>query len=148
MRNKKRIPICLELFLNKEILLKFLNGPREYELHQIYGNYNIINSFWLKNPDLRFGQLLINLGLAEDGHYWFTEETDWLVNNGYCKLEDINFWGVNFFKNGKQRKHTKHKLLKDLADDHIENIIKYFEEHHLVLKDDYRKYFENRLNKN
>jgi hypothetical protein len=146
MRNKKRIPICLELFSNKEALIEFLHVPSEQTITTIYDKWEVVKVFWTFNPDLRFGQLLINLGLVEDGHYWFTEETDWLVNNGYCKPEDINFWGVNFFKNGKQRKHTKHKLLKDLTDDHIENIIKFFEEHHLVLKPDYRKYFEKRLN--
>lgn len=35
-----------------------------------------LNTEWLKNPDQRFGQLLINLGIAPDsGGFWFVEDT-------------------------------------------------------------------------
>lgn len=34
-----------------------------------------INTAWLKYPDMRFGQLLINLGIAPDsGGFWFVED--------------------------------------------------------------------------
>lgn len=152
MRNPNRIPICLTLFSNENVLLNFLKDPNKYLRTNIYYNWDLIKETWLKYPDLRFGQLLCNLRLIPDidieDEIWSIEEDNWLIDNGYCKLEDIKFWGVNYYKNGKKRKSTKYKLLKDLDLDHIKNIIKFFENYNNLtyLNKQYLEYFNKRIN--
>lgn len=152
MRNKLRIPIVINIFRNNtEILLKFLNTKDVYVIDKIYDNWDLIEYEWESYPDLRFGQLLVNMNLVSgeiENHIWNIEEDDWLIKNGYCKFEDIKFWGINYYKNGKKRKSTKYKLLKYLDDDHIENIIKFFEKYNGLnqLRKDYLEYFNKRIN--
>ena len=151
MRNKLRVSIVSDLMLNKETLLHFLNTPSQKLIDNIYNNWGKIKEEWLKSPDQRFGQLLSNLGLVPknvENYIWNIEEDDWLIKNGYCNIEDIKFWGINYYKNGKQRKSTKYKLLKDLDDDHIRNIIKFFEDNNAInqLNKEYLEYFNKRIN--
>lgn len=152
MRNPNRIPICLTLLFTDLTLSKFLNTSSQKLVDNIYDNLEEIKETWLKYPDLRFGQLLCNLRLIPDidieNHIWNIEEDDWLIINNYCNFEDIKFWGVNYYKNGKKRKFTKYKLLKDLDLDHIKNIIKFFENYNALnqLHKEYLEYFNKRIN--
>ena len=152
MRNSKRIPVVLDLMLNKEILLHFLNTSSQKLIDDLYNNWEEIEEEWLKYPDCRLGQLLVNLNLIPskdiENYIWNIEEDDWLIKNGYCNIEDIKFWGVNYYKNGKQRKTTKFKLLKDLDIDHIRNIIIFFEKYNSLdkLNKEYLEYFNKRIN--
>jgi hypothetical protein len=34
-----------------------------------------IETYWKAYPDMRFNQLLINLGIIPDGKHWFVEDT-------------------------------------------------------------------------
>lgn len=151
MRNSKRIPICLKLLFQNKILYHFLGTNTSGWAKKLHGNWDLIEKEWLKSPDQRVGQLLSNLGLVSkeiENHIWNIDEDDWLIQNGYCNIEDIKFWGINYYKNGKQRKSTKYKLLKDLDNDHIQNIIKFFEKYNALdqLPKDYLKYFNKRIN--
>ena len=154
MRNKLRIPICLELLFQNKILHDFLNTKvtKKVELLSVlHQNWESIEKTWLLYPDTRFGQLLSNLGLVPkdvEDYIWNIEEDDWLIKNSYCNIEDIKFWGVNYYKNGKQRKTTKFKLLKDLDIDHIRNIIIFFEKYNSLdkLNKEYLEYFNKRIN--
>jgi hypothetical protein len=152
MRNPKRIPICLNLLLNDDILKKFLNTFSNKLLDNVMENCDEIKKTWLKHPDARFGQLLCYLRLIPnmdiENHIWNIEESDWLINNGYCKIEDVKFWGVLYYKNGNKRKKVKHVLLKDLKTDHIKNIINFFEKYKSIdqLPKDYLEYFNKRIN--
>ena len=152
MRNKNRIQIVLDLMLNKEILLHFLNTSSQKLIDDLYNNWEEIEEEWLKYPDCRLGQLLVNLNLIPSKNIehiiWNIEEDDWLIKNGYCNIEDIKFWGVNYYKNGKQRKSTKYKLLKDLDNDHIQNLIKWSEDQNALhrLNKEYLEYFNKRIN--
>lgn len=154
MRNKKRIPICLKLLFQNKVIYHFLNTKQAGWAKKLHENWNLIEETWYKNPDLRFGQLLCNLRLIPDidmeNHIWNIEEDDWLIRNNYCNFEDIKFWGVNYYKNGKKRKSTKYKLLKDLDLDHIKNIIKFFENYNAVeqLNIKYLEYFNKRIKLN
>ena len=152
MRNPNRIPICLNFLMNNT-LFKFLgNNATGVVVNKIINNYDLIKKEWLKHPDLRFGQLLCNLRLIPDidieNHIWNVEEDNWLIKNNYIKLENIKFWGVNFYKNGKQRKKTKYVLLKDLKTDHIINIIKFFEGKLNRIPIRYLEYFNKRIELN
>ena len=151
MRNSKRIPVVLDLMLNKEILLHFLNTSSQKLIDDLYNNWEEIKEAWLKSPDQRFGQLLSNLGLVPKDikdYIWNIEEDDWLIKNDYCNIEDIKFWGINYYKNGKKRKSTKYKLLKYLDINHIENIIIFFEKYNSLdkLNKEYLEYFNKRIN--
>ena len=148
MRSSKRIPICLKLLFQNKILYHFLGTDTSGWAKKLHENWHLIEKEWLKSPDQRFGQLLSNLGLVSkeiENHIWNIDEDDWLIKNGYCNIEDIKFWGVNYYKNGKQRKTTKYVLLKDLETDHIQNIIKFFEGrlHRIPVK--YLEYFNKRI---
>ncbi len=150
MRNPKRIPIALKLLFQNRILYKFLGTDTPGWAKKLHENWELIEKTWKENPDYRFGQLLSNLGLVSkeiENHIWNIEEDDWLIKKGYIKLEDIKFWGVNFFKNGKQRQRTKFVLLKDLKDDHIENILKFFNRNYNLtrLNKQYLEYFITRV---
>jgi hypothetical protein len=151
MRNKLRIPIILDLMLNKETLLYFLDTSSQRFINIIYNNWENIEKEWNNCPDYRFGQLLSNIGLVSkeiENRIWNIEEDRWLIKNGYCNIEDISFWGVNYYKNGKKRKTVKFKLLKDLDTDHIKNIIKFFEDQNMLhrLNKEYLEYFNKRIN--
>ena len=151
MRNKKRIEICLNIFKDEEILKSFLKTDDVEIINNIYLNWDVISKEWIMSYDYRWGQLLSNMDLVPkeiEDHIWNIEEDDWLIQNGYCNIEDIKFWGVNYYKNGKQRKTTKYVLLKDLKTDHIQNIIKFLEGrlHRIPVK--YLEYFNKRINDN
>jgi len=150
MRNKKRIEICLNIFKNKKILKSFLNTENNEIINNIYLNWTIISKEWDINYDYRWGQLLSNMDLVSkeiENHIWNIEEDNWLIKNGYCNIEDIKFWGINYYKNGKKRKTIKFVLLKDLTIDHIKNIIKFFEDQNMLhkLNKDYLEYFNTRI---
>jgi len=154
MRNKLRIPICLKLLFQNKILHHFLNTKvtKKVELLSIlHQNWDLIEKEWDNNSDQRFGQLLSNLNLVDkevEDLIWNIEEDDWLIKNNYCNIEDIKFWGVNYYKNGKKRKTTKFKLLRDLELDHIKNIIIFFEKYNSLnkLNKEYLEYFNKRIN--
>ena len=153
MRNSKRIPICLKLLFQNKTLYHFLGTNTPGWAKKLHENWNLIEKEWLKYPDCRLGQLLVNLNLIPSKNIehiiWnIEEEDDWLIKNGYCNIEDIKFWGVNYYKNGKQRKTTKFKLLKDLDINHIKNIIIFFEKYNSLdkLNKEYLEYFNKRIN--
>lgn len=156
MRNKNRISICLKLLFQNKILHHFLNTKvtKKVELISIlHQNWNLIEKEWIKYPDYRFGRLLSNLNLVDreiENIIWNIEEDDWLIKNGYCNIEDVKFWGINYYKNGKQRKTTKFKLLKNLDIEHIKNIIIFFEKHNSLdkLNKQYLEYFNKRIKLN
>ena len=157
MRQKLRIPIVLEIFkqTNNGAFQKFL-GLDNFQTLQVIDKIEMqtpkLKDFWERHPDLRFGQLLCNLRLIPDidieNHIWNIEEDDWLIQNGYGNIEDIKFWGVNYYKNGKKRKTTKFILLKDLDIDHIRNIIIFFEKYNSLdkLNKPYLEYFNTKIN--
>ena len=154
MRNPNRIPICLKLLFQNKIIYQFLNTKTSGYAKILHENWDLIEETWNEYPDLRFGQLLCNLRLIPDltieNHIWNIEEDEWLIRNGYCKIEDVKFWGVLYYKNGNKRKKVKHVLLKDLKTDHIKNIIKFFENYNAVgqLNLKYLEYFNKRIELN
>lgn len=76
-----------------------------------------IEQEWIKNPDLRFGQLLINLGLIEDTTKdWVKEILDYPLP--YEVIREIATW--TSYKNDKY----KTNYIKDLETSHIKNILK------------------------
>jgi len=88
MRNKNRIPIVLNIFENNDkALIEFLGTNSSKLIHNIYDNWDEIDETWNKYPDLRFGQLLVNLRLIPsidiENKIWNIEENNWLIKNNY-----------------------------------------------------------------
>lgn len=141
MRNPKRIPIIIKFFKeNPHELYKFLGEEVANEETII-----LLKQYWKTVPHQRMGQLLVNLGMNIKPSCWIKEEVDWLIEHGYFKFEELNFWGTNFYKNGKRKPKTVYKLLKDLNLDHIENIIKFNKERGQGIDQRYLKYFYKRI---
>ena len=150
MRNKKRIPIVI----NNPWLMSFVHETGNFTIEEaleitekLAPKKDEIKKIWNKNPDMRFGQLLINyFNVPESDRLWYAEEVDWLIDNNYAKVEDICFWGVNFKKDNTPRKYPKQVLLRDLKTDHIANILTFFERNGGNIKANYLEYFNKRLN--
>lgn len=108
-----------------------------------------IQEFWMSNPDLRLTQVLINYDIMPNvlGTWYQTEETDWMIEQGIVEFDEIHFWGVNYTASGKKLSKTVYKPLKDLTDDHIVSIIKWFKDRKIEdsMNSTYRAYFEKRI---
>lgn len=150
MRIKERIPIILDIFFNDPLILQQFIELELYETMELYSNWKKIKEEWLEEPDLRFGQLLVNMNLIPYmSKCWFYEEDDWLIEKGYLKLEDIKFWGRNYDENNNKLPKTEFILLKNLTTEHIKNIIAYFggRGKFKAKSPRYYEYFKERLKK-
>lgn len=145
MRRPERIPIVLDImFASSDIIGAFTGSLDTTEL---FKNREGIEEYWKENYDQRFGQVLINLELCNDNlSLWNKEEVEWLISNGYCKVEDISFWGNSFDKDNNRLPETRYILLKDITDSHIDGILDYYQGRLDRLNPDYLKYFEGRIN--
>lgn len=123
MRAIKRIPIVLDK-INWRHFIKDIMG-KDYEIDmliEIENNIDDIQRFWMSNPDLRLTQVLVNLGIIPNkpGFWYYIEEVDWLMQNEYVEPRDILYWGT-YGKNGD--KPLKKVLIKDMSNEHIENVL-------------------------
>ncbi len=144
MRAIQRIPIIMDFFLNNPIILeKFINTD---ETEYLFGQWENVEVEWSLHPDYRFGQLLINMSLIPDGRAWFEEEVDWLIENGWFKFEELHWWGVNYYKNGRKRSKTKYVTLDKLDISHIDNIIHHAMVNFYTINPQYLEYFKQRIN--
>jgi len=86
-------------------------------------NKSIIYDYWCKYSDLRFGQMLINLGLVPDKmKIWLDEENNILIDQG-CKPREVLLWGRNFDANNNRLPNTEWILIKDMNFHHIKAIL-------------------------
>ena len=85
---------------------------------------DLLKEEWMKNPDMRIGQLLINMGLVEDDlKIWLLEESDILLQQGVSP-ELCLYWTSMFDKGGNLLNEPKTRMVKDLEKEHIIAIIK------------------------
>lgn len=146
MRNPKRIPIILEkidwqLFVDHMVALE----QSEKALNEINSSLNLIEHMWKKYPDLRLGQLLINILIIPDSQIaWNTEEVDWMIQTGQLDFEDICFWGKNFDKDGNKLPQTEYITLREVTPDHAQAILDYIEKHNGYLPMRYSNYFKKK----
>lgn len=98
-----------------------------------------IEELWKQVPDMRFCQLLINLGIITPGtDSWYTEDEDILINTLDINPSEVLYWGTR----GKTgTKPVKYVLIKDLDTDHIKAILKTQDQ----ISKRYRETFENEL---
>jgi len=152
-RQAKRIPIVLNLinwieFIKDNITEELSELDFKELIEHITLNTESISNCWEHHPDWRLGQLLINQGYIKDDVKLCTiEEDQWLIDNGYCNIEDIKFWSRTRDKYDNLLPSTEFILLKDLDDANISAILDWFDEHNKTLNEDYKEYFEKRINK-
>jgi len=151
MRNPKRIPIVLDLIQNNYHQFLIDCGVETDDVLDSTQLFLVkrpeIEQFWLENPDLRLGQVFVNMGTIENfpGFWYYKEETDYVVEKGFCKFEDIHFWGVNYTKEMVRLPETEFRLLKDLDIDHIRAIIIFLEKNKQNTNPKYMAYFKKRI---
>jgi hypothetical protein len=96
----------------------------------IYAGSNDIREEWLKVPDQRVGQLMINLGLIPDNFkIWNDEEYEILKDQG-LPPEEYLFWGSIYDKDMNPIP-LKYRLVKDMDTDHIEKVLSLYAEEKL-----------------
>lgn len=153
-RNVKRIPIILDLLHANylDFLLDIgIGDDNKIQLTNVFFvKKEEIQKFWEENPDLRLTQVLVNMDIIPNipGTWYYTEEVDYVVERGWIKFEDINFWGVNYTADGKRLPSTVYKTLSEIDDQHVLAILKHFEDNSPIgrkgLPTKYLEYFENR----
>jgi hypothetical protein len=82
MRSKDRIQPFIDFIFSKDYLDKLITKiwklPKQnpIDITIILSSKGIITNFWTENPDLRFSQVLVNLGLLEnyEGFWYYMEE--------------------------------------------------------------------------
>ena len=130
MRLKQRIDIFLKLVdIRKALDIYFERVNISEELKDtftltILEKYEKIRSFWKSNYDLRFPQVLINMGIIPNysGFWYYIEEVEILLKLGIEPREFL-FWGRNYDKDMHKLPKTEYLLIKDMNTDHIQAII-------------------------
>ena len=96
-----------------------------YFEEMLHSGYNDLIKYWKENPDLRFGQACINLNWMPDKlNIWNDEESDILIDQGVPPRE-VYFWTSYYDEYMNRLPEPKRKLIKDLDDDHLNNICLY-----------------------
>lgn len=89
----------------------------------LLNHFNEIVEYWKENPDQRFGQVLINLGLIEDKlNIWIDEEYDILIAQG-LEPRDVIFWTSYYDKDNNLLDKPISRLIKDLDTEHIQTLL-------------------------
>lgn len=90
MREPNRIPVILKFFReNPAQLSMYLFDSK---LHKTPELDDEVEKEWIKYPDLRLGQLLVILNKIKDGPIFNREETKWLIEHGYFKINNSERW--------------------------------------------------------
>lgn len=129
MRVKKRINRFLELVDNENLLtniwkLPLDNGDLRAVLSLIAVKDSDIREYWYSLPDLRYSQVLVNMGIIPNypGFWYFTEEDEILEQQG-CISSEYMLWGVNFDKDMNRLPEIDYRFICDLDTGHIEAIL-------------------------
>ena len=143
MRPKERIPIFLEK-VNWDTLQERWNTDISQDLRGYLLTLELKN-YWTNNPDLRFGQMLINLELMPDKlRIWNDEESEILTDQGLPKREFM-FWGSIYDENRNLLPEIKYRLIKDMKIDHIKAILNDVADHKMCCRLDYLEVFRNEI---
>jgi hypothetical protein len=121
----------IDSFLDKvkiRYLLKYI-----WKIHK--GNENVIKKdidrsietireYWKENSDLRFSQVLVNLGFISNtpGDWYYMEEPEILLKFDYNPAE-VYYWGTCFDKDMNPLPQTIWRPIKELTTDHLRAII-------------------------
>ena len=141
MRPVERIPNFINKvnwgYLEERWDVKIPNSIR-YKLNE----GGSIRKYWMKCPDLRFGQMLIKLCILPDTlQIWQDEEYDILKGQGLAERE-IMFWGRTTDENRKPLPQIQWILIKDMSTDHIKAILADVADNRMNPRSDYIRVFK------
>lgn len=134
MRRPERIPKFLELVDHKKLLIdnwKICNKDSEKQttdFNAILLTIKIfedkIKSYWNEHPDLRYSQVLVNLGTIPNfpGYWYYDEESD-ILNAQGLPLQECLMWGANYDKDMNRLPATVYRYINELETDHIQAIL-------------------------
>lgn len=146
MRRPERIPIFLDLISGRfiEIFNDIWKLTDRVDFHPSSDLRSIdkIKEFWLENPDLRFSQVLVNLGIIPNlpGFWYYIEENEILEQLGIEPREYL-LWGQVFDKDMNRLPEPIYRPIKDLETGHIQAIL----DGDWCRLDNYKECFENEL---
>lgn len=121
MRLKERIPIFLK-YVNFDFLEQRWNTDISQELRGLI-LHKTIRNYWLNQPDLRFGQMLINLEYLPDKiNLWLDEEKDILDAQGISPRHTM-LWGNNYDKDMNILPETIWRPIAEMNTEHIKAIL-------------------------
>jgi hypothetical protein len=128
MRPKRRI----EIFLEKADLVNVINIMfpgleemyKEKYVKDIKKNLSLVKEFWNEHYDLRFSQVLVNMGIVPNypGYWYYMEEGEILEKLNIDPKEYI-LWGNNYDKDMNRLEETKYLLVGEMNTGHIEAIL-------------------------
>lgn len=132
MRPKERIPIFWKFadgFVTN-ILIRSYGISRELDdldqtVENIYALKDEMLDYWNANPDLRFSQVLVNLGRIPNipGGWYYMEEHEVLDALG-ISLRRYLLWGSIYDKDSNRLSETIYRTIEQLDSDHIKAIIR------------------------
>lgn len=121
MRRPERIPIFLKL-----VDFDKLQERWDVDISQSFRGIILkkeTKEYWINNPDLRFGQMLINLEYMPDKLNIWNDEEPYILESQGIHPREYTFWGRNYDKDMNQLPKTEWTLIKDMSTDHIQAII-------------------------
>ena len=131
-RIKQRIPLFLARLDIEKLVLKLWHTTEDKEDSGYRIDLQIIietvrdkdfEELWINNPDLRFGQLMVNEGFNIFDAIYNLEESDILVE--YCGLSrpESYIWGSNYNEDGSMRQETLYRFIDELDDKHLATMV-------------------------
>ena len=121
MRRPERIPIFLEKIDTRKLSERWHILEALLELDpEMKDN---VEDYWKKDPDQRYGQVLINLQYVPDDIVIWNDEEDSILRSQGIPEREYKFWGRNFDKDMNKLPKTEWILIKDLTTDHIQAIV-------------------------
>lgn len=147
MRPKERIPVFLSLVdwetlaerwdIDVDLINNILDSEGKLS--------KSLTEYWLKNYDLRFGQMLINFQFIPDNiKRWCDEESAILDDQGIARREFVH-WGRAYDENRKPLDKLEWILIKDMSKSHIEAILSDIANHRMNIPSYYKELFEQEL---
>lgn len=128
MRIVERIPLFLSRVNLDSILLKLWHTTEDQEeavnfdsiIEFVYSD--TFKDYWTSNPDLRFGQAMVNLGYNIFDPLYHKEEYEVLMLCGYSRPESY-IWGSNYNEDGSVREKTLYRFIDELGDKHLATMV-------------------------
>ena len=134
MRAPERIDKFLSIVDKRHLLLNIWKICNEDSRDNIINFHSIltlieinkvkIHDYWHENPDLRYSQVLVNLGIIPNypGFWYYVEESDILRDQGF-PISECLVWGVNYDKDMNKLPKTIYKYINELETDHMHAIL-------------------------
>jgi hypothetical protein len=128
MRLTERILPFLEKVNIDALLLKWFPNWEQNARNTVANEYakrkGEVQIFWEDQPDLRFSQTLVNIGLLPNspGLWYYDEEEEILIEQGHDAAEVI-FWGQNFDKDMNRLPKTVWRPIANMTSEHIQAVL-------------------------